>query len=167
MGNRRGQPILILLVTLLGLLIFTSLLVGTDTLRHRGPWRVFSKDTAHLLGVVGAVLLGTSALYSALRRRFPRGLKTWLNIHCILGILSLLTVGVHIINRVEAARPSHFLSFFTFGLMVIIVSSGVGGRYARKIKIVRDHWRSLHISLTAIFYITLAVHVLVKMGALQ
>ena len=46
--------------------------------------------------------------------------------------------------------------------MTIIVLGGIGGRYARKIKIVRDYWKILHIPLTAIFYITLGIHILVK-----
>jgi len=164
--EKRKNSILVLVLTLLGLLIFTSLLIGTGPMRHRGPWRVFPKDTAHWFGWMGAVFLGISALYSALKRGFPGSVKLWLTVHCIPGILSLLMTGVHLINRVGAARPSHFLSFFTFVLMAIIVLGGIGGRYARKIKIVRDYWRTLHIPLTAIFYITLGIHILIKTGIL-
>jgi hypothetical protein len=157
---------LVLVLTLFGLLIFTSLLIGTGPVRHRGPWRVFPRDTAHWFGWVGAVLLGVSASYSALKRGFPRSIKLWLTVHCIPGILSLVVTGVHLINRVGAARPGRFLSFFTFGLMVIIVIGGIGGRYVKKIRIVRDYWRTLHIPLTAIFYVTLGIHILLKTGLL-
>lgn len=51
--------------------------------------------------------------------------------------------------------------------MMIIVFGGIGGRYARKVKMVRDYWRSLHIPLTAIFYVTLGIHILLKTGLLQ
>jgi len=164
--EKRKNPILVLVLTLLGLLLLTSLLIGTGPVRHRGPWRLFPKDTAHWFGWIGAVLLGISASYSALKRGFPRSIKLWLTVHCIPGIISLLMAGIHLINRVGAARPSHFLSFFTFGLMVIIVLGGIGGRYTRKIKIVKDYWRILHIPLTAIFYITLGIHILIKTGIL-
>lgn len=110
--------------------------------------------------------MGISASYSALKRGFPRSTKLWLTIHCVPGILSLLITGIHLINRVGAARPSHFLSFFTFGLMAIIVLGGIGGRYAREIKVVRDYWRTLHIPLTALFYTTLGIHILIKTGIL-
>lgn len=166
MEERKVPPILVLILTLLGLLLLTSLLIGTGPMRHRGPWRVFPKDTAHWFGWIGAVFLGISAFYSALKRGFPRSIKLWLTAHCVPGIISLLITGVHLINRLGAARPSHFLSFFTFGLMVIMVLGGIGGRYAKRIKVVRDYWRILHIPLTAVFYVTLGIHVLIKTGIL-
>lgn len=100
--------IFVLISTLLGLLILTSLLIGTGPARHRGPWRVFPRDTAHILGWTGALLLGVSASYSALKRGFPRSIKLWLTVHCTPGFVSLLITGVHLINRVGAARPGHF-----------------------------------------------------------
>lgn len=66
-----------------------------------------------------------------------------------------------------SCKAGALLSFFTFGLMMIIVFGGIGGRYARKVKMVRDYWRSLHIPLTAIFYVTLGIHILLKTGLLQ
>jgi hypothetical protein len=50
--------------------------------------------------------------------------------------------------------------------MAIIVVGGIGGRYTTKIKIVKDYWRILHIPLTALFYVALAIHILVKTGIL-
>jgi len=96
----------------------------------------------------------------------PKKHQTVVDLSCIPGILSLVVTGVHLINRVGAARPGRFLSFFTFGLMVIIVIGGIGGRYVKKIRIVRDYWRTLHIPLTAIFYVTLGIHILLKTGLL-
>jgi hypothetical protein len=50
--------------------------------------------------------------------------------------------------------------------MVVIVVGGVSGRYVRRPKVVREYWKTLHIPLTAIFYLTLSIHVLTKIGAL-
>ncbi|MEM2466261.1 MAG: hypothetical protein QXZ47_03065 [Candidatus Bathyarchaeia archaeon] len=49
--------------------------------------------------------------------------------------------------------------------MAVIVISGILGRYV-KVKIIKDYWKTLHISLTVIFYFTLAFHILEKMNLL-
>lgn len=139
------------------MVVFSAILVSTGPIRHRGPWRIYPKGVAHWFGWIGAVLLGVSATYSALKRGFPKSIRLWLTVHCIPGILSLILTGFHMINRLGAARLGHFLSFFTFGLMAIIVISGIAARYVKKIKIIREYWRTLHIPLTIIFYIT-SVH---------
>ncbi|MBO3803648.1 MAG: hypothetical protein JTT11_07255 [Candidatus Brockarchaeota archaeon] len=159
------RPAFVLALVLASLLALTALLIGTGPVRHRGPWRIFPRDVAHWFGWAGAVLLGASASYSALKRGFPGNVKSWLAVHCIPGILSLLVTGIHLANRVAYARPQHFLSFFTFVLMATIVVSGIVGRYV-KTKFLRGYWRTLHIPLTAIFYLTLGIHVLEKVGIL-
>jgi len=75
----------------------------------------------HWFGWVGAALLGVSATYSALKRGFSKSIKLWLSIHCIPGILSLVFVGIHLLNKLGRIKPGYFLSFFTFGLMLVIV----------------------------------------------
>jgi hypothetical protein len=79
------------------------------------------------------------------------------------GIISLIFAGIHILNKLERIKPGYFLSFFTFILMTVIVVGGIFGRYA-KIEIIRDYWRIFHIPLTIIFYITLFLHILEKIG---
>ncbi|MEM1539843.1 MAG: hypothetical protein QXJ07_00445 [Candidatus Bathyarchaeia archaeon] len=86
-------------------------------------------------------------------------------VHCITGTLSLVLVVFHIINKIQAPRPGCFISFFAFLLMAVIVISGILGRYV-KVKIIKDYWKTLHISLTVIFYFTLAFHILEKMNLL-
>ncbi len=49
--------------------------------------------------------------------------------------------------------------------MVVIVIGGIAGRYV-KIPIVKNYWRTFHIPLTIIFYITLSLHILEKIGFL-
>ncbi|MBO3797366.1 MAG: hypothetical protein QXI42_08935 [Thermoproteota archaeon] len=161
-----AEKTLVLILTIAAILLFTLLLIGTGPIRHRGPWRLFPVDVAHWFGWVGGIMLGVSAAYSALKRGFPGKIRLWLALHCIPGIASLLLTSIHLANRVFYARPEHFLSFFTFGLMVVIVVGGILGRYLNKPRVIRDYWRTLHIPLTAIFYLTLSIHVLVKTGLL-
>jgi hypothetical protein len=156
--------VLVLLGTILGLLVLTSFLITTGRGQSRGPWRFFPKDTAHWYGWAGAILLAVSATYSALKRGFPQSIRLWLFVHCIPGILSLVVTAIHLLNRLGRARLGHFLSFFTFGLMAVIVVGGVVGRYRVKIPLLREYWRQLHLPLTALFYITLTLHLLQKTG---
>lgn len=160
------KKIIVLVLTIIAVLLFASLLIGTGPVRHRGPWRLFPVDVAHWFGWAGGVMLAVSAAYSALKRGFPNKVRLWLTIHCIPGVVSLLLAGIHLANRVFFARPQHLLSFFTFGLMVVIVVGGILGKYVNRPRVIREYWRTLHIPLTAIFYLTLSIHVLVKIGVL-
>ncbi|MEM1575627.1 MAG: hypothetical protein QXF09_03500 [Nitrososphaerota archaeon] len=159
------KKILLFTIAILVILLVTSLIVFSIQLgRYRGPpHRIFPRDIAHSFGWIGAILLIISATYSALKRGFPKSIKLWLSIHCIPGILSLIFAGIHILNKLERIKPGYFLSFFTFILMVVIVVGGILGRYI-KIKVIKDYWRIFHIPLTIIFYITLLLHILEKIG---
>ena len=162
--NIKNKEVLLIIATLVILVIFSASLVTTDPFHHRGQWRMYPRDVAHWLGWFGAFLLGISATYSALKRGFPQNIKLWLTIHCIPGIISLILTGFHLINRIGTARPSHVLSFFTFGLMTVIVISGIAARYIRHVRIIKDYWRTLHIPLTILYYITLTIHILSKIS---
>ncbi|MEM2083040.1 MAG: hypothetical protein QW303_03610 [Nitrososphaerota archaeon] len=159
------KKILLFTIAILVILLVTSLIVfSIQPGRYRGPpYRFFPRDIAHSFGWIGAILLIISATYSALKRGFPKSIKLWLSIHCIPGILSLIFAGIHILNKLERIKPGYFLSFFTFILMVVIVVGGILGRYT-KIKVIKDYWRIFHIPLTIIFYITLLLHILEKIG---
>jgi FtsH-binding integral membrane protein len=139
--------------------------IGPARRQQRGPYRVFPGDTAHWFGWMGFLFFAGSASYSAFKRGFPRNIKTWLLIHCVVGTLSLILVAFHIINKLQALRPGYFISFFAFFLMAVIVIGGILGRYV-KAKIIRDYWRTLHVPLTIIFCLTLAFHILEKMNIL-
>jgi len=149
---------------LLSVLLFTVFVYHVCAIqegRGEGAWRLFPRDTAHWLGWIGFALLAVSAAYSGLKRGFPNNIKLWLTIHCIPGILSLLFTGIHVVNKVFHLRPGMILSFLAFVIMAVIVIGGVVGRYL-KTTILSKYWRTLHIPLTAVFYVLLAVHLLVK-----
>jgi len=158
------ERLVVFILTIVIVLFLTLLIIGTGPVRHRGPWRLFPVDVAHWFGWAGGIMLGVSAAYSALKRGFPNKIRLWLTLHCIPGIISLLLTSIHLANRVFFARPEHFLSFFTFGLMIIIVVGGILGRYVNRPRVIRDYWKTLHIPLTVMFYLMLSIHVLVKMG---
>ncbi|MEM1990620.1 MAG: hypothetical protein QW782_08325 [Candidatus Bathyarchaeia archaeon] len=170
-GERRKRlsKTLFLMISILSLLLVAALItfnIGPEARRQqRGPYRIFPRDTAHWFGWVGLFIFAASASYSALKRGFPKSIKTWLLVHCITGALSMVLVTFHIINKIQAPRPGYFISFFAFLLMAVIVVSGMLGRYV-KIKFIKDYWRTLHIPLTIIFYFTLAFHILEKINLL-
>ena len=164
--DKWAKNTIVFILTIVIILLFTLLLVGTGPVRHHGPWRLLPVDMAHWFGWTGGILLAVSASYSALKRGFPRKIKLWLTVHCIPGVLSLLMTGIHLANRIFFARPAHFLSFFTFGLMIVIVLGGILGRYVNKPSIVKNYWKTLHIPLTIIFYLMLSIHILIKTGAI-
>lgn len=160
---------LFLIIFILSILLLAALItfnIGPEERRRqRGAYRIFPKDTAHLLGWTGFLIFAASASYSALKRGFPKNIKTWLLVHCITGTLSIILVAFHIINKIQVLKPGYFISFFAFLLMLVIVVSGMLGRYL-KTKFIKDYWRTLHIPLTIIFYFTLAFHILEKMNLL-
>lgn len=133
--------------------------------QQRGPYRLFPRDVAHWFGWTGFLVFAVSVSYSALKRGFPKSIKTWLLVHCVTGMLSLAFVSLHIINKVQFLRPGYFVSFFALLLMVTIVVSGVLGRYV-KVRFIKDYWRTLHVPLTILFFFTLAFHILEKMNLL-
>lgn len=157
------------IIFILLLLLLTALItfnIGPEARRRqRGAYRIFPRDTAHLFGWAGFVIFAASASYSALKRGFPKNIKTWLLIHCTTGGLSIALVAFHIINKIQVLKPGFFFSFFAFLLMIVIVVSGILGRYV-KTKFIKDYWRTLHIPLTIIFYFTLTFHILEKMNFL-
>ncbi|MEM4406613.1 MAG: hypothetical protein QXT73_04515 [Candidatus Methanomethylicaceae archaeon] len=159
---------LFLMVFVLSLLLLTAVIafnVGPEARHQQKGYVVFPKDTAHWFGWLGFLIFAASTSYSALKRGFPESIKTWLSVHCITGTASIVLVALHILNKIQSPRPGYFLSFFALILMIVIVVSGILGRYL-KAKIIKDYWRTLHIPLTILFYFTLAFHILEKMNLL-
>jgi hypothetical protein len=157
---------MIFILSLLLLAAFVTFNVGPEARqRQRGAYRIFPRDTAHLFGWAGFMIFAASASYSALKRGFPKSIKTWLFTHCVTGAFSLILVAFHTVNKIQAPRPGYFISLFAFILMAVIVISGILGRYVRA-RFIKDYWKTLHIPLTTIFYFTLAFHILEKINLL-
>lgn len=161
--SKGGRAFLVFLITVVVLLVATYLFVGSGTVRPRGGWGLFSRTTVHWYGWVGLVLLGISKSYSVLKMFFSRNIRVWLYVHCIFGVLSLLIIGVHLFGRLAVVRFSHFWSFFSFGLMFVIVVGGIVGRFGVRVPFLWEYWRRLHIYLTVLFIVTLALHILEKL----
>jgi len=153
---------------LLSVLVFSAFACQTYAIEERrggGQWRLFPRDTAHWFGWIGFALLAVSATYSALKRGFPQNIRLWLTVHCVLGVLSLIFTSLHMVNKVFHMRTGMVLSLLTFVIMAIIVIGGIMGRYL-KTTILSRYWKTLHVPLTALFYVLLGIHMLAKMEAL-
>lgn len=152
-----------LLITLGALLIFISILVQTGSTRIQGPRRLNPRDKAHWFGWMGTILLAASSAYPVLKRSAPMRLRRWLDIHCALGLVSLPLILVHFYHRLSLIRPVHMASVYTFGLMILIISSGFVRRLIPMNRFVREYWLALHVPLSVAFYITLVYHAMQKM----
>lgn len=160
---------LFLIIFILFLLLLTALVtfnIGPDTRRRqREAYRIFPRDTAHLFGWMGLLIFAASALYSALKRDFSKTLKTWIFVHCIMGILSIIFVVFHIINKNTSFK------FRTLHQLFCFPTHG-SNSYKRNLRSIYESQihkvllETLHIPLTIIFYFTLAFHILKKMSFL-
>lgn len=143
MSIKRGR-VAFLLITLGVLLLFASLLVQARPARSRGPWRIYPKDMAHLLGWMGTATMMVSSSYSLLKRTSPRRISIWLYVHCFLGIVSLPLIVVHIYNRLWFIRPMHFVSFYTSGLMIVISISVIVRRFLPRNRFIMAYCKVVH-----------------------
>ena len=153
-----------LVITLGALLLFVSVFLQTGPARHRGPWRLYPKDFAHVFGWMGTATMAASSAYPLLKRGFKKEIRRLLDMHCVLGIASLFPVVVHLYQRLFLIRAVHLVSFFTFGLMVVIVASGVMLRYRSGNRFIKAYSKTVHVPLSITFYITLAYHVMQKLA---
>lgn len=164
---RLGEVLLIAsIVVLLLLLSFTVTLI----LQGEGyRWRGYRDDTlrgsVHQLGWISFSLFVASNFYSLFKKVSPRDVKTWLLIHCVLGIMSLIFASLHVIGGLWPVRFRDFLSLFAFLLMIVVVVSGILGRFVR-IGFIKSYWRILHVPLTMLLYLVLAIHILDKLALL-
>jgi len=157
------------MATVILLLLLLSFAVAFILQGEGYRWRGRRDDTlkgyAHQLGWISVSLFVASNLYSLLKRVSPKDVKIWLPIHCVLGIASLIFVCLHVIGGLWPIRPGDFLSLFTFFLMIVVVISGVLGKFV-KTRFVKNYWRVLHVPLTMLLYLVLAVHILDKLALL-
>lgn len=137
----------------------------------KSPWkRVKGGSPIGLfLGVLGTLMIGFSQLYSFRKREWLRrgGIKTWLGMHTILGILGFGIILIH------AGFPFDFkyaelykrgLAGLSTWLVVIVVISGFIGRYLyrrmdRRGRRLFRHWRAAHIPLVNFFFLVVLVHI--------
>ncbi|MEM4653096.1 MAG: hypothetical protein QW535_03220 [Candidatus Nezhaarchaeales archaeon] len=160
----------VLLVTTIILLLLLLSFIATFTLqgekyRWRGHHGTTLRGFVHQLGWIGFSLFMISNFYPLLKRVSPRNIKTWLLIHCLSGIASLIFICLHVVGGLWPVGPRDPLSLFAFFLMIMVVVSGVLGRFMR-VTFVKSYWRALHVPLTILLYLVLAIHVLDKLTLL-
>lgn len=166
-GLRLGK---VLFVTSIVLLLLFSSFAATFILHDGGyQWRG-SRDATwrgfvHQLGWVSFLLFIASNFYSILKRVSSKRVKTWLLIHCVLGIVSLVFACIHAIGGLWPIRSKDFLSLFAFLLMIVVVVSGILGRFV-SVRFIKSYWKVLHVPLTVLFCLILIVHILDKLALL-
>jgi hypothetical protein len=148
------------------------------TYRFAGQWTLPSAVVGHGLGILGIVLmLGAETLYS-IRKRLSNATwgsgAGWLRFHIFAGFVGPYAVLLHTAGRFSG------LAGVSAGLMVVVVVSGVVGRYLftrgggdpsaqtpeTPIPTVRKAfalWHAVHVPLTWVMFATALAH---SIGAL-
>ena len=117
---------------------------------------------SHWLSWVGTFFIAIySPIYFALKRKYPRRIRTLLRIHIYGNLLSFLLISIHFtqqISRPEAFFPDLSTGLLLFIVMPILVFTGYFQRF-KILKAINPHSnRYLHISLTLTFYLTILIH---------
>jgi len=118
----RSRFKLVLLLLGCGLAIF----LPAYLISHPYPPKSFAQL---ILGIIGAVMMASGAMFYALRKRIKAlkklgQMKYWLNFHITFCLLGPLLVTYHSAMTVKA--PNSGIAFYA---MLVVVASGVVGRY--------------------------------------
>ena len=148
----------------------TLLTVGYLALARGGPLDS-SGWARHTLGAAGllAMLGGTFGYAWRKRRNGPGALQSWLRAHIITGIVGPYLVLLH------SAFAFRGVAGVAFGLMLVVVASGIVGRYVYTTFAKQPHyltpasvgrrrvaaaWWLLHVPLAIALFVLAVVHVL-------
>ncbi len=125
----------------------------------------------HWLGVLGTLFIAfLTPAYYVLKRRFPKRLKTMVNIHMFGNLFSFLLISVHFAQQMS--RPPQFYPDLGTGVilyvtMLILVSTGFLHRFRlfEGGRLYPPHRnRFMHISITLTFYLVILFHALRNFG---
>ncbi len=119
---------------------------------------------SHWFSWVGTFFIAIySPIYFALKRKYPRKIRTLLRIHIYGNLFSFLLISIHFtqqVSRPEAFFPDLSTGLLLFIVMPIMVLTGYFQRF-KILKAINPHAnRYLHISLTLTFYLTILIHIL-------
>lgn len=109
-----------------------------------------------------SVLFGLSMSTSDERTPLGKTLRRSLDQHIVISVVALALAGLHILNFLGAIHVT--TGWLTVGLMVLVAGSGIFGRFVATAPALRQHWRRFHLPYTALFFIVLTVHIVVKIG---
>jgi len=119
---------------------------------------------SHWFSWVGTFFIAIySPIYFALKRKYPRKIRTLLRIHIYGNLFSFLLISIHFtqqVSRPEAFFPDLSTGLLLFIVMPIMVLTGYFQRF-KIVNAINPHAnRYLHISLTLTFYLTILIHIL-------
>lgn len=123
----------------------------------------------HWLSVTGTSFIAFfTPAYSYLKCRYPKNIKTLLNIHVFGSLISVMFVSIHFMT--ETSRPPQSFPPLGTGValyaaMILLVSTGFLMRY-RFAETLKGSWRFLHTGVAVSFYIVIVVHVLHGLGVI-
>ena len=160
MASRRSETF----ITLGVVLVFASMVLYRG-IGFTGTWSIDWRDTVHWYGILGSVLFAASM--ALCHRRFRVSLKGgWVNVHCLLGLLSLVFAGLHSRSRAAVILPVHYSSYFILGVMIAIVFSGLLFKYLAPSHPMRRWLRLFHSPLSTALKLALLYHVLTKLAVI-
>jgi len=123
----------------------------------------------HITGIIGTALVVLSQLYSFRKRKYiPFGsMPLWLHIHSYFSLIGTVLVFIH------AGFPYDFkffelkkgsLGIITTYLMIIVVISGIYGRFLYKRSKYFDRWRDIHTMIVTVLFTLIALHIFLSLG---
>jgi hypothetical protein len=125
----------------------------------------------HWLGVLGTIFIAIfTPAYYILKRRYPKRLKTMLNLHIFGNLFSFILISIHFAQQMS--RPPQFYPDLGTGVIsyiavLILVSTGFLHRFklleGRRIYPPHRN-RFLHLSITLTFYLVIVFHALHNLG---
>jgi len=139
--------------------------------------RLIQKNLVVPLGWVAALVAISSSLYYSWKRsmfgpiramsgeakaRVIQSLRKTLWYHIAFGLIALAVAVLHVVNFWGKLRLS--VSWLTLGMMVTVVLSGAFGKFGARSDLVRLHWRRFHVPYTILFFLVLAIHIIMKLG---
>lgn len=173
----QGLDLVFLVVVLLSAWVILGELFGRGGGEGRGDWHIILGRYIQPIGwgatilVVGAtvyystkrsVLFGLTVAATGAKASVGRGLRRALDQHIVVSVVAVGLAGLHVLNFIGAIRLT--TGWLAIGLMLVVTASGIFGRFVATAPALRRHWRRFHLPFTALFFIVLAVHILVKVG---
>jgi hypothetical protein len=115
----------------------------------------------HWLGISATLFVAIMIpVYSILKRKRPKTIKTMLKVHVFGNLLSFMLVAAHFaqnMGRLSGAYTRLNFGFVLFLVLAVIVSTGMLERFGHKLA---RHTRPIHRYAVALFYIVAVIHAL-------
>lgn len=109
-----------------------------------------------------SVLLGLRVAEAGFKALVAGELRRALDQHIVVSLAAVGLAVLHILNFAGTIQLT--TGWLALGLMLVVAASGAFGRFVAAAPPLRRRWRQFHLPYTALFFIVLTVHILVKIG---